>query len=818
MNDLRLAIRQLFSNPGFAVVAILTLALGIGANSAIFSVLNAVVLNPLPYPDANRIVFIGQSRDRQAGQMPVAYPDYLEWRAQVRELQDLTWIAGRNMTLTGADEPATLRVAAATAGLWPLLAVAPALGTTFGADHDRPGADPVCVLSHASWVKRFGSDPSIVGRSIVLDDRAYTVLGVMPPAFKFWAADAWLPAGLEAGSEQMRSRVMREDHWVVGRLRQDASVDTALRELDLVSARLAAAFPETNKGVGASMMLLRDSVGAALRPILLLLFGAVSCVLLIACVNVANLLLTRSASREREFSVRVALGASPARMRRLLFLENLPLALLGGAAGVLFAQLLLQALLYLLPGDAVPSEAQIRIDGPVLAFALLLSLGTTLAFGVIAAIGRSSTVSSEALRTGAGGTANRRTRRLRNGLIVAEVALAMTLLIGAGLLMRSLDSLQHTNPGFDASSLLVVPVNLTEQRYASAAQATQFFDELVQRAGTLPGVSAVAASTNVPLMGGSNFPLVTEGRSYNSIDELEMVQFYMLMGDYFRAQGIQLVAGRGFNAQDDASGAPVVVLNQAAARHFLGSEDVLGKRVMLGAPAHLIKPGMLPPGLDTFEWATIVGVAADVRHFGVQNEAPPAAYIPIAQSWEVARFRRSMSLLLRTDGDPLAVAAAVREMLWSIDRNQPIERITTMQAVIHDALGQSRFNTVLLGAFAGLALLLSAIGIYGIVAWQVAQRARELGIRMALGARRDEMLRMVVLQGMRVVLIGAGIGLVAAIVAATVFDRVMVQLAPADTWVFVLVPAALIAVALFACWLPARRAAAVDPLRALRAE
>jgi putative ABC transport system permease protein len=818
MTDIRIALRQLLSNPGFALVAILTLALGIGANSAIFSVLNAVVLNPLPYPDANRIAFVGQSRREQPGQMPVAYLDFIEWRAQARELEDLTWIMGRNMTLTGDTEPAILRIGAATAGLWPLLGVAPERGSTFGIQHDRPGADPVCVISHATWVKRFGSAPDIVGRSILLDDRAYTVLGVMPPAFKFWAADVWMPAGLEADGEAMRSRLMRSDHWVVGRLAPKATLDSAVQELDLVSARLAGQFPDTNKGVSASMTLLRDSVGMQLRSTLLLLFGAVCCVLLIACVNVANLLLTRAAAREREFSVRVALGASPARILRQLFLENLPLALLGGAGGVLLAHLALQALLLLLPAGAVPSEAQIRIDGRVLGFALLLSLGTTMVFGVIAAMGRSSQMSSEALRSGAGGTANSRTRRLRNGLIVAEVALAMTLLVGAGLLMRSLDSLQRADPGFDASSLLVVPVDLTEQRYATATQATQFFDELVQRAQTLPGVVSAAASTNVPLMGGSGFPLVTEGRAYDSLDELESVQLNMLLGDYFRAQGIRLLAGRGFSDADRAGAAPVIVLNEAAAKHFLGGTDVLGKRVMLGAPAHLIKPGMLPPGLDHFEWATVVGLVADVRQFGVEAQPPPAAYIPIAQAWDVAPMRRSMSLLLRTEGDPMAVASAAREMLWSIDRNQPIERITSMQAVMHGALGQSRFNTVLLGTFAGLALLLSAIGIYGIVAWHVAQRVRELGIRMALGATRAAVLRMVIAQGMRVVLLGAGIGLLGAIVATRLLDRVLVEVTVADIAVFIVVPLVLLAVALLACWLPARRAAGLDPLRALRAE
>lgn len=818
MNDLKLALRQLLKHPGFAIVALLTLALGIGATTAIYSVINAVLMNPFPYPDSQRIAFIAQTRVNQDGTMPVTYPDFLEWRRQSRSFDELAWVANRNYALTGVEEPTYLSGAATTASVWPLLQVAPEIGTTFGAKDDRPGADPVCVLSHAAWQTRFGGDPAILGRAIELDGRAHTVIGVMPAAFKFWAADVWVPAGLEADTDFLRSRVLRMGAFVVGRLQEGSDVATSQRELDLVSARIAAQFPDSNAGIGASVVLLSESVTGRVRPALLVLFGAVGCLLLIACVNVANLLLSRAAAREREFSVRAALGASRRRILRQVLVENLPLALLGGAVGVALAHFGLQVLLRVLPGDGIPAEAQIRLSLPVLAFATAISLASTIVFGVIAALSRSTQVSAESLREGAGGTGSRRTQRLRSALVVAEVGLALTLLIGAGLLLRSFDRLQQVDPGFEASNLLLIPLRLPEQRYTTAEQATQFYRDVLQRASAVPGVRVAAAGINVPMTGASDLPLLTEGRSYSDLNQLDPVQFNLVLGDYFAAQGLELRKGRVFGAADTAGSTPVVVLNEAAVRKFLPEGDPLGKRVMIGIPPNLIRPGMLPPGLDTFQWSTVVGVVADARHFGLQAQAPPAAYLPVEQSWAHLVARSNMTVLLRTEGDPLALAAAARAALWSVDRNVPVTQVTSMQQILDGTLGQARFNATLLGVFAVLALLLAAIGIYGVVAWNVAQRSREVGIRIALGASRREVLGQVIRSGMGVVLLGVVLGVAGAAAAAQAMRSMLHEVSTLDPWAFVLVPLLLLGVALLACWIPARRAAAVDPMIALRAD
>ena len=818
MNDFRIAIRQLLRHPGFATVALLTLALGIGANTAIFSVINAVLVNPFPYPESERIAFIGQTRENQPDTMPVTYPDYLEWRAQNRSFEELAWVSNRSFALTGIAEAAYLSGATATASVWPLLRVRPALGTTFGERDDKPGADPVCVISHSTWQDRFGGDPRILGRSIALDGRSYVVVGVMPASFKFWAADVWIPAGLDAGNELMQSRVLRMGAWVVGRLKDGVDVAEAERDLDVISTRLAAHYPDSNVGVGAGVILLGEAVTRGIRPALLVLFGAVGCLLLIACLNVANLLLARATAREREFGVRVALGASRRRILRQVLVENLPLSLAGGIAGVLLAQLGLTAILRMLPPGTIPAEAQIELSWPVLGFAVGLSLASTLVFGMIAALSRSTQVSVEALREAGGGTGSRGTRRLRSALVVGEVALALTLLIGAGLLLRNFDRLQRVDPGFDTSNLLLLPLRLPQQQYPSSNQATQFYVELLERLRALPGVRSAGAGINAPMMGGSDLPLLTEGRTYTDLNQLDPAQFNLVMGDYFAAQGLVLKQGRVFSDADGASSAPVVVLNEAAVRKFLPGQEALGKRVMVGMPENLIKPGMLPPGLDEFHWSTVVGVVSDARHFGLQSDPPPTAYLPIEQGWAHVAVRSNMTVLLRTEGDPLALAALARQALRSVDSNLPVQRVASMEQVLRETLSGSRFNAALLGTFAALALALSAIGIYGVVAWNVAQRSREVGIRIALGANRRDVVGQVIGDGMRAVLLGVALGLAGGAAASQLLRSMLNGIGTLDPWVFALVPLLLVGVALVACWVPARRAARVDPMIALRAD
>ncbi len=815
---MKLILRQLAKSPGFTLTVIAVLALGIGATTAIFSVINAVLLHPFPYTDPGRIVFIGSTRTGQNGTMPVTYPDFLDWRKQSQVFSYLAYASNRNFTVTGINEPARIDGAAISSTAWALLGIQPQLGRTFTEAEDRPGGERVCVIADGAWHVRFGADPKILNRKIMLDGRSYTVIGVMPPLFKFWGADIWIPVGLDSDTELMHSRVIRMNSWVVGKFPRTTSLAEAQSELNVITARIAKQYPDTNKDIGARLSLLSESVTGPIQRPLMVLLAAVGCVLLIACANVANLLLARGAAREKEFAIRAALGATRGRIVGQMLVEALPLAILGGLAGLLLAVWGLHALLHFLPGDAVPAEAKIEIDGPVLLFTAVLALGSTVIFALVPAWEAARNDVNESLKDGTRGSAGRRTGRLRAGLIVAEVTLSLTLLVGAGLLLRSFGRLQAQDPGFVAEKLLLVPIQLPEARYPTAQHGTQFYDQLLERAHHLPGVTAVAAASNIPFYGGSDLPLLTEGRTYTDLNQLDGVQFSLVTGDYFKAQGLRLIKGRVFNHTDNASGLPVIVLNEAAVKKFLPTGDPLGRRVMLGLPANLIKPGMLPAGLNTFQWTTVVGVVQSARHFGLQSDPPPAAYIPVEQSWNSPLLRNSLVVLLRTAGDPTQVAGNVRQLVASLDPDLPVGHIASMEIVIGESLRSSRFNTLLLGVFATLALVLAAVGIYGIVAWNVTQRTRELGIRQALGATRENIVRLVIAQGMRVVGLGLLLGLGASLAVTRLLQSLLFETSAFDVWTFAAVSALLAGIALVACLIPARRATKVDPLIALRAE
>lgn len=817
MNTLRHAFNQLAKTPGFTATVVVVLALGVGATTAIFSIVHAVLLNPFPYADAHRIMFIGSMREAQGG-MSVTYPDFLDWQASSQTAEHLAYATGSAATLTDVSEPAVLRNAAVSASAWPLLGVQPIRGRVFSPAEDKPGAERVAVLSHATWQNRFGGEPDAVGRSIMLDGQAYTVIGVMPPSFKFWAGDLWTPVGLQADTDLMRSRVLRTDAWVVGRPKPGKSVEDVRVELNLIADQLAQQYPDSNKGTGVTVRLLSEAVTSDFRQPLLVLLAAVGFVLLIACANVANLLLARTATRQREYAVRTALGATRRQLIMQMLLECLPLALLGGLAGLLLGIWGLDALLIILPADAVPAEAQIRVNAPVMAFSLALTLGTMVLFALFPALESARPQVSSALQEGGRGTAGRRTGRIRSALIVAEVCLSLVLLVGAGLLIRSFARLHAVDPGFEARNLLLVSIQLPQTRYATSQQATHYFERAIERIQPLPQVTAVAAATTVPFSGGMSLPLLTEGKNYTDINQLDIVQFDLVMGDFFRAQGLQLVKGRTFTEADRAGAQPVIILSEAAVQRFLPEGDPLGQRVMVGVPQNLITPGMLPPGFDTFQWATVIGVVRSTRRFGLQEEPLPAAYIPVSQGWDFLPMRSAMTLLVRTDGDPLQIVPVLREAMATIDRDQPIGRITTMEMLIQNALQQPRFNTMLLGLFASVALTLAVVGIYGVVAWNVAQRTKEMGIRLALGAPPAGVVRLVVVQAMRVVALGLGLGLLASLAVARAMQNLLYNMSAFDPWTFLLVAVVLAGAALAACLLPARRATEVDPLTALRSE
>ncbi|MBI2813862.1 MAG: ABC transporter permease [Opitutae bacterium] len=819
MQNLRLAFRQLLKVPAFTLTVTLVLALGIGATTAIFSVVYAVLLHPFPYKDGNKILFVGSNRlDQPGSMMPVAYPDYQEWRKNIRSVEQLGFASGRSAALTGVNEPAVLRNGAISAPVWPLLGIQPILGRVFTDAEDNPAAVPVVVLSHATWRKRFGGDPGLLGRAITLDGKPYTVIGVMPANFKFWAADVWTPVGLQADTDIMRSRLMRMDSWVVTRAAPGRTRDDVAAELEVAARQLALQFPDSNKDVGVTMRYLNESVTGPFRDPLLMMLAAVAAVLLIACANVANLLLARTSARLREFAVRAALGASRWQLIRQTLAEALPLAALGGFAGVLLAIWGLDSLLALLPQDAVPAEAQIGVNGPVLLFTATLSLGTMLLFALFPALESSRAAVGGGLQEGARGTASRSTGRVRAGLIIAEVSLSIVLLVGAGLLIRSLARIHAVDVGFNRENLLVVPLQLPESRYAASEQSTSFFENAVERLRQLPAVADVAASSNVPFAGGNGMPLAVEGRTYTDLNQLEGVQFALVGPEYFRTQGLRLLRGRVFDATDRAGSAPVIILNEAAVKKFLPAGDPLGRRVMLGAPEHLIKPGMLPAGFDKFQWATVIGVVQSARQFGLQNDAPRAAYIPARQGWDYPQMRRNMTLLIRTHAEPLNAVPAVRGMIKSLDANLPVERIVTMDMLIGDTLQSTRFNTTLLGLFAAVALMLSGVGIYGVVSWSVTQRTKEIGVRLALGAGRSQILGLVIGQSMRVVLLGVLLGVAGALALTRTMENKIFGISAFDPLTFAAVVGLLTSAALLAAWLPARRAAQVDPMTALRAE
>jgi len=819
LNSLKLALRQLTKSPGFTLTVTIVLALGIGATTAIFSVVHAVLLHPFPYKEGNKILFVGSSRAEEPNsQMPVAYPDYLDWRQSVKSVEHLGFASGTSATLTGIKEPAVVRQGAISAPVWPLLGLQPVLGRVFTEAEDHVGADPVCVLSDATWQKHFNGDPAVLNRVIILDGKSYTIIGVMPPRFKFWAADVWTPVGLQADSDIMRSRVMRMDSWVVTRAAPGFTMEDVRTELNLLAKQIELAHPETNKNVRVNLNYLAQGVSGPFRDPLLGLLAAVACVLLIACANVANLLLARTGARRREFAVRAALGATRRQLIRQTLWECLPLALLGGCAGLGVAVWGLDGLLAILPSEAVPAEAQIGVNGPVMLFSLVVTLGTLLLFTLFPALDGSRVALSPALQEDGRGTASRRTGRVRAGLIVTEVGLSLMLLVGAGLLLRSLGRIYAVDVGFNQENLLLVPLQLPEARYAGSEQATAFFENAVARLQSQPQIAAASASTNVPFIGGNGMPLAVEGKSYNDLSEIRGVQFSLVTPHYFLAQGLRLVRGRAFEDTDRAGSQPVIILNEAAVKEFLPEGDPLGRRVMLGAPDHLLKPGMLPAGFDHFEWATVVGVVKSARHFGLQSDPPPAAYIPVRQSWDYAQMRRTMFLLVRTKGNPLDAVPMLRGVIKSLDQDLPVERITTMEHSIGDSMQGQRFQTLLLGLFASVALVLASVGIYGVVAWNVTQRTREIGVRLALGATRRNVLTLVIGQSMRIVLLGITLGTFASFALAHLMQKTVFGISPFDPLTFVLVILLLSGSALLACWLPARRATKVNPIEALRAE
>jgi putative ABC transport system permease protein len=796
--DIRYGIRSLAKRPGFTAVALIALALGIGANTAIFSLVNAVLLRPLPFAEPDRLVWMFGNIRNGGNRASVAPLDYLDFRAQNTTFEEFAAQLSFPLpvNLTGIGEAERLTGAAVTGNYFQALGAKAALGRTFQLENEKPGSDQVAVLSYALWQKRFGGDPAILSKTVMLDGKKFEVMGVMPKDFSFpQATELWVPINFDASPDmkQRKAHFMRP----IGKLKPGVTLAQAQADTDVIARRLEEQYPDSNTGWNLRLVSLREQLVGNTRPTLLLLFGAVGFVLLIACANVANLLLVRAATREREIALRTALGASRWRIVRQMITESVLLSIIGGTLGALLAVWGVE-LLVRLGGDSLPATAPVTIDATVLWFTLLISVITGLLFGLAPALRTMKLNLSESLKEGGRSSSEGgRRNRTRSVLVVLESAVAVVLLIGAGLLIRSLNQLQNTNPGFDPHKVLTMRIDLSKQKYSTREIAANFFTQLESRVGSLPGVESVGFVSELPLSGQKNdMPFTVDGRPPVAINDSFGADWRRVNHQYFKALQIPLLRGRNFTEQDVQQGAKVLVVSERLASTVFPNEEPLGKRLILAI------------GKDPWE---IIGIVGDIRHKALAIEPLPAMYVPTYQIG-------GTNLVIRTQGDPTNLAVAVRKEIRAIDQDQPVAAVRTMDTWVNTSVAEQRYRTALLGLFALLALVLASTGIYGVMSYTVNQRTHEIGVRMALGAKRFDVLRMVVRQGMLLVVLGVGIGLVGAFALTRVMSTLLFGVTAKDPVTFVAVAALLTLVAFIACYIPARRATKVDPLVALRYE
>ena len=813
--DLRYGLRILWKNPGFTAVAVVTLALGIGANTAIFSVVNAVLLRPLPYPDSARIVTIGDTEPSRPGQVfPATGPDFVDWKAQNTVFDEMGAVFVSSAALTGIAEPLQLQGFEVSPEIFQLLGTQPVLGRNFTADETQPGHDSVVILSYGLWQRAFGGQAAIVGSKITLNSRPYLVVGIMPREFEFpqfWGnkAEYWFPLNLQAEGW----RKSRGNHWlwVLARMQKGISPKRASAEMETISARLTRQYPETNTGVVAKVVGLQARLTEQVRPALLLLFASVGFLMFIASVNVANLLLAKAVTRRREIAIRLAVGSGRWRVVRQLLTESLLLFLLGGAAGLLVGSAALRLLLHTAPVGYVPEIISVRLDSYVFLLTFLVALATGTLAGLFPAFHASRTHVQDSLKESIQTVAV--PHRLSRGLLTTgEIALAFMMVIGAGLAVRSLVKLLGVEPGFDPRNVLTARLSLPATRYSkpecqtkmgdcAANRYASFFEQLQDRLRTLPGVESASFTSKLPLKGGSNGGIIIEGQAPpKNRSSSPLVEWSTVMPEYFHTVRIPLLSGRDFTAHDNQDAPKVAIINRTMAEHFWPDQDPIGKRFAYNE--------------EHPKWFTVVGVVGDVLQYGLdQTTTAPEAYFPEFQSQYP-----SMMALVRTGADPLgqlpALGAAVREVDGQIPVYQPRE----LDEVVHESSSQQRFLALLLGLFAGLALVLAAVGIYGVIAYSVAQRTHEIGIRMALGAGWRNVMGMVLREGMVMAVAGVVAGLAGAWGLTRFLASLLYGVRPTDLITFVSVPLVLVSVSFLACYVPARRATRVDPTVALRYE
>jgi putative ABC transport system permease protein len=797
--DVRYALRMLLRAPGFSLIAILTFAVGIGINTAVFNVVNGVLLRPLPYPDADEITMVWVHNRRQGIKEDItSYPNFVDWKAQSTSYAQMAGFTPSAVTLTGDGEPERLSGAAVTASFFEVLRMAPAMGRVFTADNETPGRDLVVVLSHGLWQRRFGGARDVLGRTIVLSGRTYEVIGVMPPELRLPdKAELWRPL---APSQQMRES--RNSFWlpVIGRLKPGVSLERAQTEMKQIGDRLEEAFP-ANRGYGINVVpLYRQLVGNIERPLLVLL-AAVGFVLLIACANLSNLMLGRTAARRKELAIRTALGAGRGRLIRQIVTETFVLALLGGLVGVGLASLA-TGFFVTLGGDSIPRPDAIAMDTRVLGFALLLATVSALLSALVPAFQASRRKVVDHLREGARQGGSVASRRTRNVLVAAEVGLALVLLTGAGLLIRTLLSMQHVERGFRPENVAMMTISAPATAYREVADVRGFYGRLLERVRALPGVEAAATGTGVlqPLVTSSTVFSI-EGKPDPPPEQLEEYPVENVSPGYFKTIGMTLTLGRDFNDGDHADAPRAVVINETLARKGWPGQDPIGRRMRF--------QGDDPQA----PWMTVIGVIKDAHRAEVTRQIRPEVYFSMLQFTP-----RTQTLFVRTSGDPTAIVPAVRRELQALDPQIALFGVSSLEAEISRTLSQPRFQAVLLAGFAGIALLLATIGIYGVTSHAVTQRTQEVGIRMAMGAARRDVLLLLIAQHLRPALVGLALGLAGALVLSRFLRTLLFGVGATDPLTFTVVGAVLFLVAAIACWIPARRATRIDPLVALRGE